>query len=132
MVAEPTGLAARWAGRVVFDGPAVDVGEVFCDGGAGDSDAEFDGSADGVGDKVSSLVHGSCDVFGFGLGTFLLVSQGPLHLLPHLITGGSTHALQIRNSPDSLVWSRCMEDLCVRYRPSDKGKSGGVRMVVRQ
>lgn len=98
MVAEPTGLAARWAGRVVFDGPAVDVGEVFCDGGAGDSDAEFDGSADGVGDKVSSLVHGSCDVFGFGLGTFLLVSQGPLHLFPHLITGGSTHALQIRNS----------------------------------
>lgn len=39
---------------------AEDVGSVLAvDGGAGDGDAEFSGSADGVGDVGSRLVHGS-------------------------------------------------------------------------
>ena len=48
------------SGRVGFDGPAFDVSEAFCDGGAGNREAEFDGSADGIGDEVSSLHYGSC------------------------------------------------------------------------
>ena len=67
MVAEASGLTARWAGRVVFDGRAVDVSEPFRDGGARDGDTEFDGSADGIGDKVGRLQVGSWMVKGSGV-----------------------------------------------------------------
>lgn len=53
VVAESTRAVAGRAGRVVFDGSALDVGEMFGDGGA----TEFDGSADRVGIKV--CIHAS-------------------------------------------------------------------------
>ena len=79
VIAELAGVPAGRAHRIFDNGSAVDVGHRLLDGGAGDGDTEFDGSADGIGDKVSSLVHGSCGVFGFGAGTFILTSQDPLH-----------------------------------------------------
>ncbi len=60
MVAKQAQLAAGRAGRVVFDGSAVDVTDFLADGGAGNRDTEFDGSADGIGDEVGSLQYGSC------------------------------------------------------------------------
>ena len=60
MVAKQAQLAAGRAGRVVFDGSAVDVSDFLADGGAGNRDTEFDGSADGIGDEVGSLQYGSC------------------------------------------------------------------------
>ena len=62
MVSQLSTSAAGWAGGVMFDGPAVDAGGHLVDRGAGDREAEFDGSADGVGDEVSSLQDGSCGV----------------------------------------------------------------------
>lgn len=59
MVSESAGAVAGWAGGVVFDGPAVDAGDGLADRGAGDRQAQFDGSADGVRDEVSSLQYGS-------------------------------------------------------------------------
>lgn len=69
------------------------MGDRLTDGGAGDGDTEFDGSADGIGDKVCILVHGSCGVFGCGVRTCILTSRAlcmPLHLVSHRIIAVST------------------------------------------
>lgn len=72
VVPGPTGLSARWAGRIVFDRPTFDVGEFL-----GDREPQLDSSADGVGDKARRLRHGSCGVDDNGVGTFIVTSQGP-------------------------------------------------------
>lgn len=59
VITQPACQTAFRAGRIVLDGPAFDVGEPLADSGAGDRDAEFNGSEDGVGDKVSRLQGGS-------------------------------------------------------------------------
>src|SRR5699024_6803085 len=60
VVAQPAGLTAAAASRVVFDRLAVDPGEVLVDRGVGDRQTEFDRPADRVGNKVRRLQNGSC------------------------------------------------------------------------
>ena len=83
VVAESTRVAARWAGRVGFD-----VGELLAYGGAGDGDTEFDGSADGIGDKVCILVHGPCGGRGRRREPSSSQHRTLLHLVPHLSIRG--------------------------------------------
>ena len=98
MITQSAGSAALRAVRVVFDGPAVDVGERLADGGTGDRQAEFDGTADRVGNKVCIWFTGPAVCSD-------VVSEPPsshrriLYIL--CLSGSSTdrpHALRIRKS----------------------------------
>lgn len=60
VVTQPPGFPTLRARRIFGDRPTVDVREFFAEGRAGNRDTEFDGSADGIGDKVGSLQYGSC------------------------------------------------------------------------
>lgn len=113
MVAKQAQLAARRVGRVVLDGQAVDVSDFLANGGAGNRDTEFDGSADGIGDEVGSLQYGSSG--GRGRRREPLSSQHrALYILCLTrIAGGSTHALQVRKSHERLIYSNPLCDMLI-------------------
>ncbi|GAA4757771.1 hypothetical protein GCM10023217_32570 [Gordonia alkaliphila] len=71
------------------------------DGSPGDRDAEFDGSADGVSDEASRLVHGSCGGEKF-VSEPSFSHPGPAYMLwsPALVPN-LTYALSDTKSPYS-------------------------------
>ena len=93
VVAELAAMTAGRAHRIFDNRSAFDVGEGLADGGAGDGDTEFDGSADGIGDKLGRLQVGSWAARGSGVKNLHPHTPGPaftpLHLVPHRITAGS-------------------------------------------
>ena len=97
VVAELAAMTAGRAHRIFGNGSAFDVGEVLADGGAGDGDTEFDGSADGIGDKLGRLQVWSWAVRGSGVKNLHPHIPGPaftpLHLVPHRITAGPDPSL---------------------------------------
>ena len=77
VVAELAAMTAGRAHRIFDNRSAFDVGEGLADGGAGDGDTEFDGSADGIGDKLGRLQVGSWAARGSGVKNLHPHTPGP-------------------------------------------------------